>query len=269
MPKPMELSEYENLSKDIVPSSISIDTSSIPLGIRGPRSRIAIAILILLYAKPMRSSEIAQILKKSSKYVSSYLTYWKTRGYVAYTSGYWFLTKQGEDFVRLFLSLTTKPNSSSISTSVVQLAYQLISEQIPQTKNDNIRLRQANDEPVIQLFTVERTGSGVSSQDLSIKASIQIKAISCLDKVLSNKNLLEDEMLVLRHLVHHYIEWNSTYEYLDQLAEELHYDVRELMTILRRLQSKKLVYIYTDRKFGIRVGLGKTLKQLLDLCLKE
>ena len=269
MPKHLELSEYGNLSNDVAPTSININIPSTPSGIRGPRSRIAVAILVLLYAKPMRSSEIAQILKKSSKYVSSYLTYWKTRGYVAYASGYWFLTKQGEDFVKLFLSLTNKLNSSSISASVVQLAYQLISGQVPQTKNDSIRLRQADDESVIQLFTVGRTGNEVSSQDLSMKTSIQVKAISCLDKVLSNKNLLEDEMLVLRHLVHHYIEWNSTYEYLDQLSEELHYDVRELMTVLRRLQSKRLVYIYTDRKFGIRIGLGKTLKQLLDLCLKE
>ena len=269
MPKPLEVPEYENLLKDAASTAISIDTTYISPSLRGPRSRIAIAILVLLYARPMRSSEIAQILKKSSKYISSYLTYWKTRGYVAYASGYWFLTKQGEDFVKLFLSLTTKSNSSSISTSVVQLAYQLISGQVLQTKNDSVQLRQANDEPVIQLFTVDRTSSKVGSQDPSIKTSIQLKAISCLDKVLGNKNLLEDEMLVLRHLVHHYIEWNSTYKYLDQLAEELHYDVHELMTVLRRLQSKKLVYIYTDRKFGVRVGLGKTLKQLLDLCLRE
>lgn len=269
MPKPTEFSELEKLLRDTVSTSDTIGTTYISSGIRGPRSRIAIAILVLLYARPMRSNEIAQILKKSSKYISSYLTYWKARGYVAYASGYWFLTKQGEDFVRLILSLTTRPSSSPISTSVVQLAYQLISEHVQQTKNNNIRLKQTDEEPVIQSFTVNRTSNEMGLQDPSAKTSMHFKAMSCLDRILGNKNLLEDEMLVLRHLIHHYIEWNSTYKYLDQLAEELHYDVRELMTVLRRLQSKKLIYIYTDRKFGVRIGLGKTLKQLLDLCLKD
>jgi len=215
----------------------------------------------------MRSIEIAQLLKKSSKYVSSYLSYWKSRGYVTYSSGYWFLTKRGEDFVKMTLALSKATPIISLP-EVVQLAHQLINEQVAHTMNSKTIPNQTDVGTVIQRFVVDRTSNEVDIQTPLPLTPMQ-RAMTCLDKILSNKDLLEDEVYMLKHFVKHYIEWGSTYKYLDQLAEELHYDARELMLVLRRLQSKKLIYIYTDRKFGIRIGLGKTLKQLLDTCMSS
>ncbi len=262
--EPREASQWTTQAEEAYPHT-DLHVPTTPPGIRGPRSRIAIAILLLLYAKPMRSAEIAQLLRKSSKYVSSYLSYWKSRGYVTYSSGYWFLTKRGEDFAKMILALSKATPIISLP-EVVQLAHQLMSEQVAQTINNKTVPDQADIGTVIQQFIVDRTNHGVGVQTHLALTPIQ-RAVICLDKILSNKDLLEDEMYILKHLVRHYIEWGSTYKYLDQLAEELHYDTRELMLVLRRLQSKKLIYIYTDRKFGIRIGLGKTLKQLLDTCM--
>jgi len=54
-------------------------------------------------------------------------------------------------------------------------------------------------------------------------------------KILRLKDLLEDEMTILSYLIKHYIEWNSTYVYLDQISEELHYPNTKLVSILRKL----------------------------------
>jgi metal-responsive CopG/Arc/MetJ family transcriptional regulator len=66
----------------------------------GPRSKLVDAILVLLLARPMKAAEIAEVLSKEPKYVSSYLSYWKSRGYVDYDLGMWYLTPKGEDYAR-------------------------------------------------------------------------------------------------------------------------------------------------------------------------
>ena len=66
----------------------------------GPRSKLVDAILVLLLARPMKAAEIAEVLSKEPKYVSSYLSYWKSRGYVGYGLGTWYLTPKGEDYAR-------------------------------------------------------------------------------------------------------------------------------------------------------------------------
>jgi hypothetical protein len=234
---------------------------------KGPRSRFVEAILLLLYARPMRSSEIAKIIGKNSKLISSYLSYWKTRGYVGYRSGYWTLTKQGEEYVKILIESLGVPVLSP--QDVVLLAHKLISEQVQPTINNWAQLKRNQQETEIQQFTVSKSGSKVGKQTQQVQPSVLQRALNCVTKILESKDLLEDEMTILNHLIKHYIEWGSTYLYLDQISEELHYQVQELVTILRKLQSKRLLYLYTDRRFGIRVGLGKSFKQLLDQCISK
>jgi len=234
---------------------------------KGPRSRFVEAILLLLYARPMRSSEIAKIIGKNSKLISSYLSYWKTRGYVGYRSGYWTLTKQGEEYVKILIESLGVPVLSP--QDVVLLAHKLISEQVQPTINNWAQLKRNQQETEIQQFTVSKSGSKVGKQTQQVQPSVLQRALNCVTKILESKDLLEDEITILNHLIKHYIEWGSTYLYLDQISEELHYQVQELMTILRKLQSKRLLYLYTDRRFGIRVGLGKSFKQLLDQCISK
>ncbi len=243
-------------------------SSSRPLE-KGPRSKIVDAILLVLYLRPMRSSEIAIIIGKTSKLVSSYLSYWKSRGYVEYRSGYWFLTKVGEEYIRTFIESLGIPVLTP--ANVVQLAQKLISEPDFSTVNSWIQQDSPQKKTEIQQFTEKRTYSKVGKQYTmtDVQKGSLIKAVECVTKILASKDLVEEESQILNFMIKHYIEWNSTYMYLDQIAEELHYPNNELLTILRRLQSKKLVYLYTDTRFGIRVGLGKSFKQLLDMCIKK
>ena len=236
-------------------------------GEKGPRSRVVEAILLLLYTRPMRSSEIASILGKATKLVSSYLSYWRSRGYVSFKSGYWFLTQKGEEHVKTFLASLNIPILSP--HDVVQLAQKLIKEQVLETVNNWKKQEIRQEETVMQLFAVRQTGSLVGKQGTNKNEDKIIKALQCLNKIIGSKDLVEDEIKILEYMVKHYAEWGSTYLYLDQLSEELHYPVNELLLTLRKLQTKKLIYLYTDRRFGIRVGLGKSLKQLLDLCISK
>ncbi|MEM1877207.1 MAG: hypothetical protein QXE70_10015 [Ignisphaera sp.] len=237
---------------------------------RGPRSRVVEAILLLLYVKPMKSSEIAKILNKSSKLISSYLSYWKTRRYVVYRTGYWMLTKLGEEYVKTLLESIGIPVATP--RDVVLLAHKLINEQIHSTINNKNQLKNRPYGTEIQRFisseTYNNVGKHSHNTSTDTKAVLE-KALSCVKKVLETKDLLEEEIAILSYLIKHYVEWNSTYLYLDQIADELHYPSHELMNILRKLQTKKLVYLYTDRRFGIRVGLGKSFKYILDQCISK
>lgn len=242
------------------------ETSTTSTGEKGPRSRVVEAILLLLYTRPMKSSEIAALLGKKNKIISSYLSYWRTRGYVDFKSGYWVLTKKGEECVK---TLLYSLNAQVLTPyDVVRLAQKLISEPVSWTRNNWRKPGTEQNETEIQPFIARHTDSKVGKQvanpDMN---SLQVEKISkCLEKIVNSKELSEEEADVLRHMVKHYAEWGSTYLYLDQLSEDLHYQSQELLLILRKLQTKKLLYLYTDRRFGIRVGLGKSLKQLLDAC---
>ncbi len=220
--------------------------------VRGPRSSIANTILYLLYTRPMKSRDIASIIGKSSKYVSSYLSYWKSRGFVNYVAGYWFLTELGKQYVELLIKST--------SNSVGSVTQKRTIESISTTINHKNKQEKADDRQRFQQFIVEKTSSVVGKQDLDNLI------YECIEKMVYNKNLDEEETFVILHMVKHYLQWHSTYVYLDQLVEELDYDIAHLMNILKRLQSKKLIYIYNDRKLGLRVGIGKALKDLISLC---
>lgn len=235
---------------------------------RGPRSRVVEAILLLLYIRPMRSSEISKLLSKQTKLVSSYLSYWRGRGYVSYRSGYWFLTKQGEEHVKTVIEALAIPITTP--QDVVLLAQKLINEQVQHTINNWIQPKTAHYNTEIQKFIDKNTNTKVGKQNYRETSSeILQKALNCVTKILESKDLLEDEMMVMNMLIKHYVEWGSTYLYLDQIAEELHYQISELTSILRKLQSKRLVYLYTDRRIGVRVGLGKSFKHILDHCITK
>lgn len=236
---------------------------------KGPRSRFVEAILLLLYLKPMKSSEIARLLNKQTKIISSYLSYWKSRNYVTHRSSYWMLTKLGEEYVKLLLEslgiAITTPHD------VVLLAHKLINNQINETINNLNQLKSSQHVTKIQQFIDGFTNKNVGKQthNQNINKIVVEKAFNCIKKILESKDLLEEEMNIMNFLIKHYIEWNSTYLYLDQIADELHYPPQELLTILRKLQTKKLIYLYTDRRFGIRVGLGKSFKYILDQCISK
>ena len=66
----------------------------------GPRSKLMDAILVLLQAKPLKAAEIAANLGLETKYVSSYLSYWRKKGLVELKAGRWCLTELGKIYVK-------------------------------------------------------------------------------------------------------------------------------------------------------------------------
>jgi DNA-binding MarR family transcriptional regulator len=76
----------------------------------------------------------------------------------------------------------------------------------------------------------------------------------------------EEELEILMTLITHYTRWGTSYMYLDQLQERLNADYTWLMKVLRELQSKGLIYIYTDPRLGVRVGFSKNIKYQLETC---
>jgi len=210
----------------------------------------------------MRSAEIAQYIGRSSRYVSSYLSYWKTRGFVEYENGYWYLTQKGEEYVKLLISRMKESNNPRLAESLL-LVQKLLSERVSSTINSRAPQGFAPPNKESLSFIAEKTGSRIP------EPSHKSKNISnCIKKLLDDK-LDEDEKEVLETLVKHYVEWGSSYVYLEQLSKMLGYDYSELIQLLKQLQVKKLIYIYTDRRFGMRVGLNRSFRKLLDLCLNS
>ncbi len=228
--------------------------------VSGPRSRVMDSILVMLYAKPMRSSDIAREIGKSSKYVSSYLSYWRVRGVVEYINGFWYLTPRGEELAR---SIIDQYRSDSRVDEILRLAHHIIRENVFQTKNNKKEKEFSVRDNDLLSFTVEQTYSGNPQEWDSEKIN------RCIGELLARKPLNEDEKATLRAMIRHHIVWGSTYIYLDQLAEELETDINTAVRIVRSLQSKHLLYLYQDPKLGFRIGLSKTLKKLIHICRSE
>jgi len=70
-----------------------------------PRSRVANAILVLLLAMPMSTSDISVNLNIPSNSVRRYLNYWKKKGLVDKDNDRWYLTKQGEQTARQIIEM--------------------------------------------------------------------------------------------------------------------------------------------------------------------
>ena len=221
----------------------------------GPRSSLVDAIMVLLLSKPMRAAEIAAVFGLESKYVSSYLSYWKARGYVDYDAGLWYLTPKGEEYAYSVVERAKR----AVRSELEAIARQLAAEQISPTVNDKrvrARRRQASE---FQSFIAPQTSVGDNKRQDSVSTVV------CTLEALKDQ-LEDDEFEVVNALLSHYARWGSTYLYVDQLQERLQADYSWLMKALRRLQAKNLVYIYTDPRLGLRVGLSRKLKEILRNC---
>ena len=222
----------------------------------GPRSKLVDAIMLLLLSKPMRSAEIAGILGLQSKYVASYLSYWKARGYVAYDAGFWYLTPRGEEYAQTVLERVKREASNELEV----YARRMVSERrVKGAVNDKTGAAPPEGPGRPQSFIAGKTGlPGSERQD---RGSRVVCALTALKGQLD-----DDEFEVVNVLLLHYAKWGSTYMYLDQLQERMQADYQWLMRIVRRLQAKNVVYIYSDPRLGIRVGLSRRLKEYLEAC---
>ena len=221
----------------------------------GPRSRLVDAILVLLLSRPMRSSEIGEVLGKEAKYISSYLSYWKDRGYVDYDLGLWYLTPKGEEYARQIAERETDERFNEF----VALA-QRIASRLSQTRNDKARAPRADVADESQSFIAELTERPDKKRQGN-RASVA----ACVLQSLKDR-LTDEETEVVMEMLSHYTMYGVTYMYLDQLAERLKADYEWLIRRVRDLQSKGIVYIYTDPRLGIRVGFSKVAKEVLATC---
>jgi len=221
----------------------------------GPRSRLVDAIMVLLLSRPMRSSEIGEVLGLESKYVSSYLSYWRARGYVEYEAGLWQLTPLGEDYAREVVSRETEREFDKF----VSIARRIAEPTVRGTRKDKKTGLDRERNSKSLSFIVGNKGN------VDKKRQERIEAAKCILSVLKN-GLSEEEYDLMELILNHYIEWGSTYTYVDQIAEAIKADLTWLMRVLRGLQSKGLIYIYTDPRLGVRVGLARKIKQELQYC---
>ncbi|AEM39381.1 hypothetical protein Pyrfu_1524 [Pyrolobus fumarii 1A] len=224
----------------------------------GPRSRIVEAIAVLLYSRPMRAAEIAQILGFTSRYISSYLSYWKTRGLFEYENGYWRLTPLGEEFAREVLQRYT---DSQLDRYAI-LARQILAAPTTPAINDKTAYHPHGQYRNSLPFIAER---------ISIVDNERQRREFCARQLYSiyEPNLDEEEKEVLKAILDHYSTWGKTYLYIDQLQERLSADHHWLLSTLRKLQAKDLIYIYHDRRMGARIGLSKQARRVIDDCLES
>ncbi|MCE4609437.1 MAG: replication initiator protein WhiP [Desulfurococcales archaeon] len=222
----------------------------------GPRSKLVDAIMVLLLSKPMRSAEIAGILGLDSRYVASYLSYWKTRGYVEYNSGFWFLTEKGEEYAQEVAERASDEKFDRLTLLAQRI---LASESINPTRKHKRKT----------ISTVEEKDSlsfiAALKRKPENKLQERAQTAACVIDVLKNE-LDDDELELFTALLSHYTKWGNTYMYLDQIADLLKADYKWLLRTARSLQTKNLIYIYTDPKLGMRIGLSKQAKELLEEC---
>ena len=218
----------------------------------GPRSKLVDAIFVLLLSRPMKAAEIAQVVNKEPKYVSSYLSYWRSRGYVDYDMGLWYLTPKGEEYARQIVERAGDERFNEF----VLIAQRLLSD-VGRTRNDRKASPRPGEVGGYQRFIAAATGQADNEQqgDRVAKAACVLQALK--DRV------TDEEAEIIMEFLKHYSKFGVTYMYLDQLAEALKADYEWLLRRLRSLQSKGMVYIYTDPRLGIRTGLSRSVKELL------
>ncbi|MCX8195744.1 MAG: replication initiator protein WhiP [Acidilobaceae archaeon] len=220
----------------------------------GPRSRLVDAIFLLLLSRPMRSGEIAGLLEKNSQYVSSYLSYWKARGYVEYEAGLWRLTPKGETYAREIYERESREEDEYAA-----LAYKVLGLHVKPAKKGKREEASSGGSGGALQFLAEQKGKG------SNKLQERVAASTCALNAMK-EHVSEGELEVIMSLFSHYVRWGTTYMYVDQLQERMGADFAWLMRTLRELQSKGLVYLYTDPRLGMRVGFSKGLKAQIERC---
>ncbi|MET1102109.1 MAG: replication initiator protein WhiP [Pyrodictiaceae archaeon] len=230
----------------------------------GPRSKLVEAIAVLLFSRPLRSAEIAQLLGYPPRYISSYLSYWRHRGLFDYENGFWYLTPEGEEYARSIIQREMNARFQQYTT----LARQLLESSYDSRARNTIKYTM-KDKNVLQ--SVEH-----SSRPLQFTAPLTIKnddkqldhttIAMCIASSIEDEDLSEDEKEVLDTLIRHFTKWGTTYTYIDQLEEDMDADKNWLLKILRLLQAKGFIYIYNDRRLGTRIGFSKKLRILLNTC---
>ena len=222
----------------------------------GPRSKLMEAILVLLYARPLRTSEIASHLGYSSKYISSYMSYWRKKNLVYQEGGRWYLTSQGEAIAKEIIESVNNARFNEF----LALARLIMAKPESQTKNNNVEQETKKAAKNVLSFFVNQTKS-VNKETQNGNPEV------CLKEIL--QKLDEDEREIMSFLLSKYSAWKSTYLYVDQIQEETGADVGWLFRVLRRLQTKKLLYLYHDPKLGVRVGFTQNVKALLEECYSQ
>lgn len=217
-----------------------------------PRSKLVEAIVVLLHARPLRTSEIATNLGYETKYVSSYLSYWKKKGLVYQEGGRWYLTPDGENLAKAVID----SYSNSRFKEMLAIAKQLI-EPVNQPINNKSRQDETKDAKDVLSFIESKTSSVAKKQQRNDPTVCLSDTIEKLD---------DEEREILIYLISRYKQWGSTYVYLDQLQEEYKADPAWLFKVLRGLQTKRIVYLYNDPKLGFRVGFSQVVKKKLEDC---
>lgn len=215
-----------------------------------PRSKLMEAIIVLLHARPLRTSEIAANLGYETKYISSYLSYWKKKKLVYQDGGRWYLTPEGENLAKVIIDSYSNPRFKEM----LAIAKQMI-EHVKETKNNKIEQKQKENEKEVLWFIDSKTNTNSKKQQKS-------NPEDCVKEIL--EKLDEDEKEILLFMIEKYKQWGTTYIYIDQLQEEYKADVGWLFKILRQLQTKRILYLYQDPKLGLRIGFSKTFKERLD-----
>ncbi|MCE4604553.1 MAG: replication initiator protein WhiP [Aeropyrum sp.] len=225
-------------------------------GRRGPRSRLVDAILVMLLAKPMRAAEIAGILGYQTRYVSSYLSYWKTRGYVEYEAGLWYLTPLGEEYAREVLERESRDRFNEFAV-IAQRILSTVREKPAINDKRRASIRGAAGKPLPFIAGLKgKPDNKPQERAASARCALEV----------SREDLTGDELEVMSFLLDHYAKWGTTYIYLDQMQEEMGADFQWLVKTLRGLQTKGYIYIYRDPRLGMRVGLSKKSKELIEAC---
>lgn len=215
-----------------------------------PRSKLVEAIIVLLHARPLRTSEISSNLGYQTKYISSYLSYWKKKGLVYQDGGRWYLTPQGENLAKAIID----SYSNSRFKEMLVIAKQML-EQVKEPINNKSEQKEEKKEKAVLSFIDSKTSNMVKKQqnkDPSV----------CIKEILAK--LDDDEKDILLYLVNKYKQWGSTYVYIDQIQEEYKADIGWLFKVLRQLQTKRILYLYQDPKLGLRIGFSKSFKEKLN-----
>ncbi|BCU71187.1 replication initiator protein WhiP [Stygiolobus caldivivus] len=218
-----------------------------------PRSKLVEAVLVLLLARPLRTSEIAVNLGLETKYVSSYLSYWKRKGLVYQEAGRWHLSALGEDLAKEIL----ESKNSTKFTEYLAIARDIFNEKVKPSINDKNKEKDDKERKEFLLFIEAKTSTAENKPQ-------KTDLINCLDEIL--KKLDEEEKELLSYLLNKYKQWGSTYVYIDQLQEEFGADTAWLLRVLRKLQTKRILYLYHDPKLGLRIGFTQSFKDRISEC---
>ncbi|WP_420807178.1 replication initiator protein WhiP [Acidianus manzaensis] len=208
------------------------------------------AIIVLLNARPLRTSEIASNLGYQTKYISSYLSYWKKKNLVYQDGGRWYLTPEGENLAKAIID----SYSNSRFKEMLVIAKQMV-EQVKDSKNNKTQQNKKEAEKEVLSFIDSKTNSKAKKQQ-------NMNPEECVKEIL--EKLDNDEKDILLFIIDKYKQWGSTYIYIDQLQEEYKADMGWLFKILRQLQTKRILYLYQDPKLGLRIGFSKTFKEKLN-----